>query len=58
MTEDTLRTLLTVKTQFILYIKFILQFCLNKKDKKRNHISKMFTGIKILGKSDMTDKFS
>lgn len=29
-----IRTLLTVKTQFILYIKFVLQFSLNKKDKK------------------------
>lgn len=59
MTEDMIRTLLTVKTQFILYIKFTLKFCLNKKDNKKcNLTSKKYTDIKILSKSDVTDKFS
>lgn len=54
-----IRTLLTVKTQFILYIKFTLKFCLNKKDNKKcNLTSKKYTDIKILSKSDVTDKFS
>lgn len=59
MSEDMIRTLLTVKTQFILYIKFTLKFCLNKKDNKKcNLTSKKYTDIKILSKSDVTDNFS